>query len=64
MAVVYLPQQSLDQDQIAALAYHLWDKRNRPDGAATEDWLEAERIMRDTDGPVESDQQEVTNQAA
>jgi len=58
MAVVYLPRQSLDQEQVAALAYQLWENRDRQDGAATEDWLEAERMLR------AGDDREVTGQAA
>jgi len=70
MAVVYLPQQSLDQEQVAELAYQLWEKRNRPHGAATDDWLEAERLLRDTEKRTEeqadeqADHREVTHQAA
>ena len=58
MAVVYLPRQSLDQEQVAALAYQLWENRDRQDGTATEDWLEAERMLR------AGDDREVTGQAA
>ncbi len=66
MAVVYLPQKSVGQEQVSALAYRLWEKRNRQDGAAAEDWLEAERLLRDTDLQTDeqTDEREVTNQAA
>lgn len=35
-------QQQLSQDDIANLAYALWQRRGCPDGSAEVDWLEAE----------------------
>ena len=32
-------------EEIAALAYQLWIARGREDGAAEEDWFEAEREL-------------------
>ena len=32
-------------EEIAALAYQLWIARGREDGAAQEDWFEAEREL-------------------
>ena len=31
---------------IAKLAYALWEERGVPDGSAEEDWIEAERRLR------------------
>ena len=31
--------------KIALTAYHLWEKRGRPHGSSSHDWLEAERIV-------------------
>ena len=33
-------------EDIAALAYALWEERGRGDGGAEQDWLEAERQLR------------------
>jgi Protein of unknown function (DUF2934) len=32
-------------DQIASLAYALWQERGRPEGSPDEDWLRAEREL-------------------
>ena len=32
-------------DQIAQLAYQLWEERGRPEGSAEEDWLRAEKQL-------------------
>ena len=37
-------------EEIAALAYQLWIARGREDGAAEEDWFEAERELRVVNG--------------
>lgn len=41
---------SMSQTDLSALiqkkAYELWEKRGRKAGHATEDWVEAERIVR------------------
>jgi len=34
-------------EQITALAYELWERRGRPPGDGREDWLEAERQLRE-----------------
>ena len=34
------------RDEIASLAYHLFEKRNRQDGADLDDWLSAEEQLR------------------
>jgi hypothetical protein len=41
-----LSQQELSQDDIARLAYALWQRRGSPDGTAEVDWLEAEAQLR------------------
>jgi hypothetical protein len=41
-----LSQQELSQDDIAHLAYALWQRRGSPDGTAEVDWLEAEAQLR------------------
>ena len=42
-------------DDIAELAYQLWQRRmrNDADGSAEKDWLEAERQLQDADHRVE-----------
>ena len=42
-------------DDIAELAYQLWEcrMRNDADGSAEKDWLEAERQLQDADHRVE-----------
>ena len=37
------------QQEIAALAYEIWDKRGRPEGCALDHWLEAEGQILGTD---------------
>ena len=34
-----------NQNDIAALAYHLWQARGRPEGSPEEDWFQAEREL-------------------
>ena len=34
-------------DLIARKAYEIWEQRGRQEGKALEDWLEAERIVRE-----------------
>jgi len=34
-----------DQDQIAALAYALWEARGCPEGSPEEDWFQAEQEL-------------------
>jgi hypothetical protein len=34
-------------DRIAQKAYELWDARGRRDGAAMQDWLDAEQMVMD-----------------
>jgi len=45
------------QEQIAALAYSLWQSRGCPEGTADEDWFNAEETLR-TNGAAESMRQE------
>ena len=42
----------LSQEDIANLAYTLWQKRGSPDASAEQDWLEAERQLQT--GPAQS----------
>jgi len=37
----------LAHEEIAALAYEIWEIRGRPPGDGREDWLEAERQLRE-----------------
>ena len=39
------PPTSPSHDDIAALAYALWEDRGGGDGRAEDDWLEAERML-------------------
>jgi len=41
-----LSQQGLSQDDIANLAYALWQRRGCPEGTAEVDWLEAEAQLQ------------------
>jgi anti-anti-sigma factor len=36
----------IDQDEIAARAYELWQARGCPDGSPEVDWLQAEEVLR------------------
>ena len=38
--------QNPSQQDIAELAYALWEERGMPIGSAEEDWIEAERQLR------------------
>jgi len=40
------------RDQVATLAYELWESRGRPDGTDLEDWFQAERRLRRHDSWV------------
>jgi Protein of unknown function (DUF2934) len=42
---VPVPQMSM-HEQIASLAYALWEQRDRSQGSAEEDWKQAERELR------------------
>jgi len=46
-----LVQEQQDHDEIACLAYRLWEQRGRPQGCDLEFWLEAERQMRSSGQP-------------
>lgn len=48
------------QEQIAALAYSLWQTRGCPEGTPDEDWYSAEEILR-INGGAESMRQEAGN---
>ena len=39
-------EKQLDRDEIAALAYALWQLRGCPDGSPDEDWFRAEAELR------------------
>jgi hypothetical protein len=39
-------QQDSTREQIAALAYALWQERSCPDGSPDEDWFNAEQELR------------------
>jgi len=39
---------ALSHDEIAALAYALWQARGGGDGFAEQDWLQAERRLQET----------------
>jgi Protein of unknown function (DUF2934) len=43
---IQVPQMSL-HEQIASLAYAIWEQRNSSQGTAEEDWRQAERELRD-----------------
>jgi hypothetical protein len=34
-------------EDISLKAYHLWEARGRPEGAADDTWIEAERLLND-----------------
>ena len=36
----------LAQEDIAALAYSLWEARGRPEGTPDEDWFNAEKALK------------------
>ena len=36
-----------NETEIEALAYSLWESRGRPDGSSDEDWLAAEKALKD-----------------
>jgi Protein of unknown function (DUF2934) len=38
------------QVDIEKLAFHLWEQRGRPAGSHEDDWLEAERQLREAQG--------------
>jgi hypothetical protein len=42
---------SVPHDQIEALAYELWQMRGCPEGSPEEDWLRAEKWLRDRTDP-------------
>lgn len=57
------PREAQDlQEQIAALAYSLWQSRGCPEGTADEDWFNAEETLR-TNGAAESMRQEAGSTA-
>jgi len=43
-------ESSLTREEIAALAYSLWEARGRPEGSPEEDWLNAERALNEQEG--------------
>jgi hypothetical protein len=64
LAPTFEPQESASlreartlQEEIAALAYSLWQSRGCPEGTPDEDWFNAEEILR-TNGGAQSMRQE------
>ena len=43
-------ESSLTREEIAALAYSLWEARGRPEGSPEEDWFNAERALNEQEG--------------
>lgn len=43
-----------ESDEIARLAYQLWEEAGRPEGLALEHWLEAELKLRSGDAGAEA----------
>jgi hypothetical protein len=41
-----------EHDDIANLAYALWERRGGGDGGAEQDWLEAERMLASASTPA------------
>jgi hypothetical protein len=37
---------ALDREEVAQVAYRLWEQRDRAHGSHEQDWQEAERIVR------------------
>ena len=42
------------QQEIANLAYALWQQRGAPQGSPEEDWIAAEEVLRASSAPVAS----------
>lgn len=42
-----LPEPRIDTEEIARLAYFLWESRGRQGGDPAEDWIRAERELRE-----------------
>jgi hypothetical protein len=42
--------QAPSQQDIANLAYALWQQRGSPDGSSEQDWIEAENQLRNSSG--------------
>jgi hypothetical protein len=40
-------ESSPTHEEIAALAYSLWETRGCPEGSPEDDWLNAERVLND-----------------
>jgi hypothetical protein len=40
------PSEETGREQVAALAYELWESHGRPEGTDLEDWLQAERRLQ------------------
>ncbi len=43
---------SCDQDEVARVAYLLYEERGREDGHDLEDWLKAQEIVRQRQAPA------------
>ena len=53
---------SLSHEEIAQLAYALWESRGAEDGSQDEDWFEAERQLR-AESRLEDKAEAATNRA-
>jgi hypothetical protein len=53
-----------DRAEVAALAYTLYEQRGRADGRDLEDWLEAERQLREDEESARIAQAVAASQAA
>jgi hypothetical protein len=40
------PDHNPTPEQIAALAYHIWEEEGRPEGRSAEHWREAESLLQ------------------
>lgn len=45
-------EETVDANQIAALAYQLWQERGCPSGSDQEDWFRAEQELKNRTGSV------------
>ena len=50
IAVQPIPSENVGKNEVAALAYQLWQERGRPIGSDQEDWFRAERKIAESKG--------------
>jgi hypothetical protein len=55
--------QVVSKEEIAQLAYSYWEARGRPHGSAAEDWLRAERDLREATGAAAAPSTEANKSA-